>query len=303
MISRQGLIFDIQRYSVHDGPGIRTIIFLKGCPLRCHWCSNPEGQKNLPELAFRRVLCINCRLCVDICPRRAIRPKDSSIEIDRSKCDLCGECVKVCTSEALSIIGKWFTVEQMLTEIERDLIFYDESRGGITLSGGEPLAQADFLEALTLACKSRGISIVIETSGYASWASTQRVVRHADLILYDLKHVDPSIHHRFTGVSNKAILENLARIADLGVPLIARYPVVPGFNDDPANAYRLFQLVSSMPKVKRIELTPYHRFGESKYSMIGRRYTLKKVRPPTRQSLDRIMYLGTAQGLRVNIVA
>ena len=303
MISSQGLIFDIQRYSVHDGPGIRTLVFLKGCPLRCLWCSNPESQKASPELAFRRTLCIGCGVCVDVCSLRAIQLKDTSIEIDRSKCNLCGECVKVCSPEALSVVGRWVTVEQVLAEIERDLIFYEVSQGGITVSGGEPLAQPHFVEALLKAGKAKGMTTAIETAGYAPWSSMERVIRYADLVLYDLKHIDPVVHRQLIGVSNRPILENARRIANLGVPLTVRCPVVPGFNDEPHDMDKLFRFVANLPGVKQVDLLPYHRLGESKYAMLGRDYALKEVRPPTRQDLERLTQVANGRGLRVSIVA
>lgn len=303
MISSQGLIFDIQRYSVHDGPGIRTLVFLKGCPLRCRWCSNPESQKAGPELGFRRALCIGCGICVDVCSRRAIWLKDAFVEVDRSKCDLCGECVKVCSPDALSIVGRWVTVEQVLAEVERDLIFYETSQGGITVSGGEPLAQAHFVKALLKACKARGMTTAIETAGYAPWSSMERVIRYADLVLYDLKHIDPVVHRQLIGVSNRPILENTRRIANLGVPLTVRCPVVPGFNDNPHDMEVLFRFVANLPGVKQVDLIPYHRLGESKYAMLGRDYALKEVRPPARQDLERLTQLANRRGLEVNIVA
>ena len=302
MISNQGLIFDIQRYSVHDGPGIRTLVFLKGCPLSCLWCSNPESQKTSPELAFRQTFCIGCGVCVDVCPRQAIRLQDTSIEVDRSKCDLCGECVKVCSPEALSIIGKQMTVEQVLAEVERDLIFYEVSQGGITVSGGEPLAQAHFVEALLKAGKARGMTTAIETTGYAPWPSVERIIRYTDLVLYDIKHIDPVVHRRLTGISNKLILENVRKLANLGVSLTVRCPVVPGFNDKSRDMDRLFHFVANLPGVKQIDLLPYHRLGGPKYTMLGCDYALKEVKPPTRQDLERLTQVANRQGLEVNII-
>jgi pyruvate formate lyase activating enzyme len=185
MSERRGLIFDIQRYSIHDGPGIRTLVFLKGCPLRCRWCSNPEGQAGRPELAFRRALCIGCGECLGVCSSGAIRFKDTSLEIDRRKCNLCGACAKACAPGALSIAGKWMTADQVLEEAERDRVFYEVSVGGVTLSGGEPFAQAPFTEALLKACKARGLATGIETAGYAPWPARAGVA-YADFILCDI---------------------------------------------------------------------------------------------------------------------
>ncbi|KPK92413.1 MAG: hypothetical protein AMJ94_05010 [Deltaproteobacteria bacterium SM23_61] len=302
MSARQGLIFDIQRYSVHDGPGIRTLVFLKGCPLRCLWCSNPEGQETKPELAFRRTLCIGCGACVDVCGSGAILLKDHRVEINRRKCTLCGECTRVCPSEALSMIGRWVTADQILDEVERDRVFYEASQGGITVSGGEPLMQACFTEALLKACKARGIATAIETSGYASWESMEQVIQHTDSVLYDIKQLDALRHHQFTGFSNQLILENARRIAGSGFPLFIRYPVIPGFNDDPKDMDALFHFTKTLPGVRHLDLLPYHRLGESKYAMLGRDYPLGELKPPTGQCLESLAQAAKKRGLEVRVL-
>jgi len=301
MSARQGLIFDIQRYSIHDGPGIRTLVFLKGCPLRCLWCSNPEGQEEKLELVFRRTLCIGCGACVDVCSSGAIRWQDTRIEIDRGKCTLCGECTGVCPSEALSILGRWMTVDRVLEEVERDRVFYEASQGGITVSGGEPCMQACFTEALLKACKAGGIATAVETCGYASWHSIERVIQYADFVLYDIKQLDDLRHQQFTGVSNRLILENARRIADLGFPLAIRYPVIPGFNDDPKEMEALFDFTKTLRGMKHLDLLPYHRLGESKYAMLGRNYPLGKLKPPAGQHLESLAQAGKKQGFEVRI--
>lgn len=301
MTSAKGLVFDIQRFSVHDGPGIRTLVFLKGCPLRCLWCDNPEGQKAAPELAFRQSLCIGCGECVPACPRQTLRLEGTSLEVDSSLCDLCGECVGVCHPQALSIAGRWMTVEQVLSEIERDLVFYDASQGGVTVSGGEPLAQPHFVEALFQAAKARGMNIALETSGYAPWPSLERIVRWTDLVLYDVKHVDPVVHRRLTGESNRLVLENARRLAVLGAPMVVRYPIVPNFTDDRRDADALFRFVAALPGVKEVQLLPYHRLGESKYAMLRRPYPLKGVLPPPHQAMERLSELGKRRDLRVKL--
>ena len=295
----RGLVFDIQRFSVHDGPGIRTLVFLKGCPLRCWWCDNPEGQEASPELAFRRSLCIGCGECVPACPRQALRLEGTSLEIDASLCDLCGECVQACGPEALSIVGRWMTLEQVLSEVERDLVFYDTSQGGLTVSGGEPLHQPNFVQALFEAAKARGISTALETSGYAPWPSLERIARWTDLVLYDIKHTDPLTHRRLTGESNSLVLENVRRLATLGARVVVRYPVVPGLTDDPDDADALFRLVGALPGVEEVQLLPYHRLGESKYAMLRRPYTLKGLLPPSHQAMERLSELAKRRGLRV----
>lgn len=302
MSERRGLVFDIQRYSIHDGPGIRTLVFLKGCPLRCLWCSNPEGQEAQPELAFRRALCIGCRECVGVCPSGAIGFQDRSLDIDRRKCNLCGECVKACAPEALSIIGRWMTVEQVLEEAERDRVFYEASRGGITVSGGEPFAQPVFLGAFLKACKARGMATAIETAGSASWDILEPIIPYADCILYDIKHIKSSRHGQLTGVSNKRILENARRMAGLGLPVAIRYAVIPGFNDGPDDREALFRFTDTLPGVQRVELLPYHRLGESKYAMLGRDYGLKQLKPAASQDLEVWVQGGKQRGLEVHII-
>jgi pyruvate formate lyase activating enzyme len=302
MSESRGLIFDIQRYSIHDGPGIRTLVFLKGCPLRCPWCSNPESQENRPELAFRRALCIGCGVCIDVCSNGAMRLKETFPHIDRRKCNLCGECAKACAPEALSIVGRWMAVEQVLEEVERDLVFYEASRGGITVSGGEPFAQARFTEAFLKACKARGMATAIETAGYAPWPSIEPVIRYADFILYDIKHINSLRHRQLSGVSNKLILENARRMAGLGFPIAIRYPVIPGFNDGPEDREALFRFTKTLPGVKRIDLLPYHRLGETKYKMLGRNYALKQLKPLACQDLEVWVQGGKQRGLDVRII-
>jgi pyruvate formate lyase activating enzyme len=298
----QGLIFDIQRYSIHDGPGIRTLVFLKGCPLRCLWCSNPEGQGKKPELAVRRSRCIGCGVCRDVCPSGAIHLQGSLIEINRKKCTLCGECSKVCPAEALSIIGRWMTVEQVFEEAERDRVFYETSRGGITVSGGEPFAQPGFTKEFLKACKARGMATAIETAGHAPWHSIEAVIRHTDLIFYDIKHLNSLRHRQLTGVSNRLILANVGKLAGLGLRIVVRYPVIPGFNDDPEEMDALFRFTKTLAGVQRIELLPYHRLGDSKYKMLGRDYALGEAKPMTRQNLESLAQKADKKGQEVRFI-
>jgi pyruvate formate lyase activating enzyme len=298
----KGLVFDIQRFSVHDGPGIRTLVFLKGCPLRCLWCDNPEGQAPAPELVFRQSLCIGCGACVPACPRGALHLEDTALRVERDLCDLCGQCVQVCSPQALSIAGRWMSVGEVLSEVGRDRVFYDTSTGGMTVSGGEPLGQPRFLEALLRAAKAERISTTLETSGHAPWPSLERVMRWTDLVLYDIKHADPAAHRRLTGVSNELILENARRIAGLGVPMVVRCPIVPGLTDDLRDLRSLFQFVADLPGVKELHLLPYHRLGEPKYTMLGRQYGLKGTQPPTPEAMPRLSELARAQGLRTRLV-
>jgi pyruvate formate lyase activating enzyme len=223
-----GLIFDIKKYSIHDGPGIRTTLFLKGCPLACAWCHNPESQSSKPEMIFREQRCIRCGVCLTACPRRAITWNGDGPLTDWAACQPCDACVTACYAEARERIGREMTVAQALAEIERDRAFYDESGGGVTFSGGEPLMQSDFLAALLHACKAQDLHTAVDTCGFAAWETLDKVRGEVDLFLYDLKLMDDARHRAFTGVSNAPILANLQALSRLGHNLLIRIPLVPG---------------------------------------------------------------------------
>jgi len=217
----QGIIFDIKRYAIHDGPGIRTTIFLKGCSLRCQWCQNPEGQESNPEIILRSSRCATeCSECVSVCPQEAVSKDGNSIEIDKAKCDLCAKCEEVCVYEALEVVGREVAVQEVMEEVEKDKIFFDESGGGITFSGGEPLMQVDFLEPLIKEIKKKNIHVTLDTSGYVSFEDLERISDKVDLFLYDLKIMNDAKHKKYTGVSNKLILENLRNLQNKGILLL-----------------------------------------------------------------------------------
>ena len=260
------------------------------------------GQASEPWYSSRGVLSDVSEVCIGVCPFRAIRFKDTVIDIDRTKCTLCGECVKVCAPEALSIIGRWMTVEEVLEEVERDRVFYEASRGGVTVSGGEPFAQPGFTEAFLKACKVRGIATAVETAGYASWHTLEPIIPYLDFILYDIKHINPLRHRQLTGVSNKRTLENARKIAGRGLPISIRYTVIPGFNDDPQDREALFRFIETLPGVKHIDLLPYHRLGESKYTMLGRDYALRQVKTLARQDLEGWVQGAQQRNLEVHII-
>jgi len=269
-----GRIFNIQRYSLNDGPGIRTVVFFKGCPLRCGWCCNPESFELQSHLTFNAEKCLGCGRCVEACPHGA-RSADG---IDESKCRLCGKCVEVCPSGALEMIGKPMTVEQVLDEVEKDRLFYESSGGGVTLSGGEILAQWRFAVNLMEALRAKYLHIAIETTGYAPWERVEKVVDGCDLVLYDLKHMDPALHKKYTGVSNELILRNALAIAEKGKDLIFRLPLIGGINDDENNVLEAARFAKEAG-VRELHLLPYHRLGESKYYKIGRDFTCEAYTP------------------------
>jgi pyruvate formate lyase activating enzyme len=299
--SRQGIIFDIRKYSVHDGPGIRTTVFFKGCPLRCVWCHNPEGLEPVVEIAFRSERCICCRSCLTACRQSALSWGDDGPVTDRDLCARCGSCTDVCFSEARESVGKEMTVEQVMTILESDHAFYDESGGGVTLSGGEPLMQSGFARALLESCKRKGIHTSIDTCGFAPWEELKKISEYTDLILYDLKLIDDEQHREYTGVSNDIILTNLRNVSVLGHTIIIRMPIIPGINDDDENIYRVGSFAASLPQAHDIELLPYHNLGIHKYQRFSKHYSASDIRSPSRERMLEIKNLLTGLGLTVTL--
>ncbi|SBW07763.1 Glycyl-radical enzyme activating protein family [uncultured delta proteobacterium] len=267
-----GTIFDIQRYSVHDGPGIRTILFLKGCPLRCPWCSNPESLTVAPQLWQQKRKCVGCGSCLTACPAGAIMPGGQGITVDWARCDSCGKCARACCSGALEMIGRAMTVEDAVEAALRDRAFYKDT-GGVTLSGGEPLLQADFAANVLRGCKERGLHTAMETTGYADWRKIERLLPYTDFFLYDIKLINSEKHKAAVGVDNARILRNAENIASAGKPLVVRVPVVPGINDDAENLRATVRFAAAIG-ARSVDLLPYHRLGEPKWERLGKPYTL-----------------------------
>lgn len=275
---KEGLIFDIQKFSINDGPGIRTTVFLKGCPLHCPWCHNPEGINFKPEIMFFAERCSGCLRCLEVCPNEATyKNQEGKILINREKCTACGKCVEVCWDDARRLCGKWMTIAEVFKEIEKDIEFYKNSGGGVTLSGGEPLAQARFSQSVLLRCKDAGIHTAIDISGFAPWESIVNILPVVDLVLFDLKTMDENKHRQVIGVSNDLILRNAQRIDDFGVPMIMRIPIVPGFNNGTEDIESLADFIRSLKEVVRVDLLPYHRLGVSKYERLARPYPLRET--------------------------
>jgi len=268
--SPSAIVFDVKRFALHDGPGIRTTVFLKGCPLSCAWCHNPESQRSEPEVMFWSDRCVGCGDCVSSCPRDAISLRDGQARTDRDACDGCGACVSACPQGARAIAGEVWTLKRLLEEIEKDVLFYDQSGGGVTLSGGEPLAQVDFAASLLAACRARRIHTAVDTCGHGDWKDLFRFVPATDLFLYDVKHVDEGRHRELTGVSNEGILENLRRLSDEGARLWIRYPVIPGLNDAREDVVALGKIVAGLNSVEAVCVLPFHRGGERKLDRLGR---------------------------------
>ncbi len=280
-----GNVFDVQRFSIHDGPGIRTTVFLKGCPARCPWCSNPESQCALPQLFYTRSRCLGCGSCVSVCPQRALSLEADAVAIDRARCIPCDECTRVCPSGALRLVGRRVTAADVLAEVERDRIFYEHSGGGMTLSGGEPLAQPEFALALLEGARERGFHSSVETAGLAGSETVELVLARTDLILFDIKQIDSESHRSIVGEDDALVIGNARVAARLGVKMIVRVPVIPGFNDQPHQIAAIGEFARSLG-ISELHLLPYHGYGAAKYSGLGRRYKMPDTIPPSREHLE-----------------
>ncbi|HOI45024.1 MAG TPA: glycyl-radical enzyme activating protein [Candidatus Aminicenantes bacterium] len=280
-MSRLGTVFDIRRYSVHDGPGIRTTVFFKGCPLRCPWCHNPEGLSQEIEIMVKAGLCIaECRECLAACRPKALSKSMKSVRLNRALCTLCGECAEVCPTEAVRMVGRRMTVSEVMTEVEKDRVFYGQSGGGVTFSGGEPLLQPQFLREVLDACRERGFHTAVDTCGFASPEIMADIARRADLFLYDVKLIDDSRHRKIVGESNGPILDNLRGLVRLGKDIMARIPLVAGVNSDEASLREMADFLESVGGIRRISLLPYHALGKEKsWRLHGKRPAVFQAPP------------------------
>ncbi len=299
--AKTGIVFNIMRFCQHDGPGIRTVVFLKGCPLRCIWCHNPEGLTPRSEIAFVEARCIRCGECYIACPEGAVEKVGGEFRIVDQRCAACGTCIDTCYSDARQLVGKEMTVEEVLSEVEKDAVYYDESGGGVTFSGGEPLQQHQFLSFLLLALKERGIHSAIETSGYASSDVIVHLSKSTDLFLYDVKLMDDVRHRQYIGVSNALILQNLKLLSARGAKTIVRMPVVPGINDDEQNIWKLTQFLMEETNVKEVHLLPFHLIGQDKYQRLRKAYRFSDSQHPPQRQIESLAGILESAGIRAVI--
>jgi pyruvate formate lyase activating enzyme len=283
----KAIITNIQKYSVHDGPGIRNTVFLKGCPLSCWWCHNPETQSYKQQLMYDREKCNGCSKCINGCPQNAIKLSGEKVLVDAEKCNFCGSCLDYCINCSRSISGKEYSVQELMNELEKDRTFYEQSNGGITLSGGEPMTSLhiDFVERVVNECHKKGISVMIDTCGYAPYENYKRINDKVDMYLYDIKHMDPVKHKMYTGIENVLILENLKRLSQDKVKINLRLPLIEGINTDDENIKATIDMAKTID-VYQVNLLPYHDIAKDKYSRLNLHYDEKNMETPSKERME-----------------
>lgn len=282
-LKSEGIVYNIQRFSIHDGPGVRTTVFLKGCPLSCFWCHNPESQRALPELFYNSDTCVACEKCIPACPEAAnFMGSDGKAAIDRQKCTGCGSCIPVCPAEARTTTGKLHTADEVMATVLKDRKYYANSGGGVTLSGGEPAAQPGFALAILKRCGEEGIHTTVETCGFAPWDILEQLIEYTDLVYYDIKCIDPERHKAGTGVTNELILDNAVKAAKRK-PILVRVPVIPNFNDDAEELGKIAVFAKEELGGARVELLKYNNLCQSKYIRLDRPFEGETETPPDAQ--------------------
>lgn len=296
----EGIIFNIMKYSIHDGPGIRTTVFFKGCPLKCLWCHNPESHK-LQQVVIKYMdRCIGCGKCIEVCPANAIFIEDNRMKFDIKNCNQCRRCIDVCYAEAMEVIGSKMTVDEVMKEVEKDNIFYEESGGGVTFSGGEPFMQHEFLKGLLIRCKKKGIHTTVDTCGLVKSDILTEMSGLIDLFLYDLKIMDEAKHIKYTGASNNIILDNLEKLVKLRNRIFIRIPIIPGINDD-ENIDATAKYLASLNGIEQINILPYHNIAMEKYKRIGEEYSLSEIKTPSDEKMNEILEKFQSYGFKVKI--
>lgn len=294
------IISNIQKYSIHDGPGIRSTVFLKGCPLRCAWCHNPENLSFQPEILYYQDKCIGCNSCLEACPSQALSASDQGINIDKEACTQCGTCSELCPTLALEKLGQEMTVAEVLAEVSKDEIFYQQSKGGVTLSGGEPLSQLEFAVEFLKRCQERGYHTTVDTSGFVPEAAFDAVLPYVDLFLYDLKLLDDDAHQRHVQAPAAPVLSNLRHLVEKGAQVWIRVPVIPTINDAPEQIRSIGALMQEL-KLKEIYLLPYHKMAEAKYQRMHLPYTISHIEEPTSEQMQELMEILRNLGLNVHL--
>lgn len=295
----RGTIFDIQRFTVHDGPGIRTAVFMKGCPLRCPWCQNPESILKTPQVTYFPMLCVGCGSCVKVCQQKAISSTGKNLieKIDLTLCNHCGECAVSCCSRALQLIGQSVSVDEVFDTVMKDSLFYQNSGGGVTFTGGEPTYQPEFLTEMVKHFKKQGLHLVIETCGMFPWDSVAEAFSLIDIIYLDIKHVNNEEHQRVTGASNTTILENARHIDEMQKTIRIRVPIIPGFNDSIEDFGQILHFASGLRNLDKVQILPYHKFGINKYDRIGLGYSLTELEAPQNSTIDTLLALAESQNV------
>ena len=295
-----GITFDIHRFSLNDGPGIRTTVFLKGCYLKCEWCHNPESQSFKPQLSFNPEKCLHCFDCVKVCPNNAHKIKDHKHFVEWDLCDLAGKCVEVCPSGALKIIGNNIEVEFIISEVLKDKKYYDKTGGGITISGGEPMAQFEFTNQLLMEAKKEGLHTVLDTCGYGEKSHYEEILPYVDLFLFDYKLTDEKLHKDYTGISNKEILANLDFLYNSGASIILRCPLIPAINDNEEHLQGIKKIIQKYPELQAVEIMPYHNMGRDKAKRVGMDFKLSEVKNADER--DKQRWINYFAGEKLNVV-
>ncbi|NFI56641.1 glycyl-radical enzyme activating protein [Clostridium botulinum] len=281
----KALICNIEKYATHDGPGIRTVVFFKGCPLKCIWCSNPETQSKKNELYYNKKKCIGCGSCIKSCDKNALSFEDDLIKIDRDKCNSCGKCTDICPTNALNLVAKEMTIDEVFKEVIKDEIFYSKSGGGVTLSGGEVLSNGDFALDLLKKCKENYINTAIETSGFGETETLLNLSKFCDLVMFDIKNANNEFHKKFIDVDNSLIIKNLETVSKVHDNIIIRIPLIPNFNDSEENIKKVIDLALKN-RIREIHLLPYHSLGKEKYNQLNRKYDLNDMKTPNKDKTE-----------------
>ncbi len=294
-------ITDIQHFNVHDGPGIRTVVFFQGCPLRCKWCQNPETISTEPRMLFNSALCIGCGACIQACPGGSLTVRAQTVRYNPSECLRCGSCQSQCFTGARKFSSAVMTLDQVYDQVMKDQVVYRKSGGGITVSGGEPLLHIDFNTALLARVKASGTTTAVETAGYVPWEYFEKIRGHVDTFLYDFKLFHGDAHRRWTGADNQRIKENLRRLCLVHDNVMVRIPLIPAVNDSEEEFTAMMRFVNSLDQINSVHILPFHTLGAGKYSMLGETYELEQLSEENQDGIDRCMAIAENMGIKVNL--